>query len=106
MKSFKLKERYVFSFDICLLLISKTYFGVAAVVSSICECLVFDQKHIRPLSVYSDEFNVCLSFPSILGSGGVNRILDLNLNETERQQLLSSAKRMREIIDEYEPKLG
>jgi len=82
-----------------------TYFGIAAVVSSICESIFLDQKHIRPLSVYSDKFKVCLSLPCVLGERGIDRVLPVTLNERETQQLASSAASLRAIIADYEPKL-
>lgn len=47
-----------------------TYFGIAAIVSSICECIFLDQKHIRPLSIYSESLKCCLSLPCVLGRQG------------------------------------
>lgn len=82
-----------------------TYFGIASVVSSICESIFLDQKHIRPLSVYSEELKCCLSLPCVLGQAGIERVLPVNLNEKERAQLNDSGKHLRAIIEQYEPKL-
>ena len=82
-----------------------TYFGVAAVVSSICQTIFLNQKHIRPLSVYSDEYNVCISQLCVLGNTGIQRIIPLALDEEETTELRDSANRLRAIIDEYQPLL-
>lgn len=82
-----------------------TYFGIGAVVSSICECIFLDQKHIRPLSVYRPEFGVCISFPTVLGSQGVERVLPVELDDKEKGLLQKSVDSLKSIITQYEPKL-
>ena len=43
---------------------------------------------------------VCLGLPSVVGRNGVEAVLDLPLNEEEQAQLLSSAKKLRTLLDE------
>ena len=83
-----------------------TYFGIAAVVSSICETVLLDRKNVRPLSVFVPEWKVCISYPVVLGRKGVLRILPLSLNEKEIELMAKSASYLKDIISEYEPKLN
>lgn len=83
-----------------------TYFGIATVVSSICETICLNQKHVRPLSVYLKEYEVCISVPCVLGCNGIEAILPLNLNELELSQLKTSALSLHAIIKKYEPELS
>ncbi|KNC98811.1 L-lactate dehydrogenase [Spizellomyces punctatus DAOM BR117] len=79
-----------------------TYFGIGGVAASICECIIFDLRHVRPLSHYIPELNVCLSFPVVLGHSGVRQTLKPPLTEEEEELLKKSAKEMRNVIEKYE----
>ncbi|KAI9839343.1 MAG: hypothetical protein M1838_004382, partial [Thelocarpon superellum] len=61
--------------------------GVAAVVSTICESIIFDQRQVLPLSHWQEEYKCCLSLPAVLGKAGVRSTIVLPLNEKERGQL-------------------
>jgi malate/lactate dehydrogenase len=84
-----------------------TYFGIAAVVSSICDSIFGNKRNVRLLSVFSPEHGVCTSFPCVLGSAGVDRIVPLHqhMNESERVKFDKSVASLKAIITEYEPKL-
>ena len=83
-----------------------TYFGIGAVVSSICESVFMNQKHVRPLSVFVKELGVCLSVPCVLGDGGIKKVMPLNLDAVEMAQLKRSAASLYEVIKKYEPALN
>jgi L-lactate dehydrogenase len=83
-----------------------TYFGIAAVVSSIAQAVLMNQKHIRPLSVYDETLKCCLSLPAVIGRNGIERIMPTPLNESEKKQLTESGESLRKIIDQYEPRLN
>ncbi len=68
-----------------------TYFGIAACVAKMCHAVLYDQKTILPLCVYSNTYDVCLSLPAVLGAKGVERLLDLQLSKNERELLEKSA---------------
>ena len=80
-----------------------TYYGVAMAVARIAECIVRDQHTMLPVSVELDNIyglsGLALSIPSIVGQNGVERVLELPLNEEEKEALYASAKRLKEIID-------
>eukprot|EP00892_Ulva_mutabilis_P000372 jgi/Ulvmu1/10335/UM061_0018.1 len=83
-----------------------TYFGIAAVVSSICQTMFLDQKHVRPLSVMSSDFKVYIGQLAVLGSKGIERIIPMQLDPEEDAAMKASAKHLCSIIQKYEPKLS
>lgn len=79
-----------------------TEFGIGSVTSSICKSILFDQRNVRPVSIFNEDLNVCLSKTVVLGRQGVENILQLPLNEEESSALQQSAKQLREVIEEAE----
>ena len=73
-------------------------------MSSICEGVLFDHKQVRPVSCYQEDSGVCLSMPCVIGIKGIERILAVPLDETEKKALAASVKSLKEIIDEYKEK--
>jgi L-lactate dehydrogenase len=76
-----------------------TSYGVAAVTARMCEAIIFDHRKILPLSHWQEELGCCLSLPAVLGRKGTLPF-PVDLDETEQQFLLQSAKALRTIIDE------
>ena len=80
-----------------------TYYGVATAIARICEVIVKNEHTMLPVSVeLNGEYGLeglCLSVPSLVGSEGVEKILELTLNFEEKQKLLASAKTLKGIID-------
>lgn len=79
-----------------------TEFGIGSVTMSICKSILFDQRNVRPVSVYDEELKVCLSKPVILGRKGIEEVLEFPLNDEEQKALKESAKSLREVIEEAE----
>lgn len=79
-----------------------TEFGIGSVTSSICKSILFDQRNVRPVSIFNEDLNVCLSKTVVLGRQGVEKILELPLNAEENSALQQSAKQLREVIEEAE----
>lgn len=79
-----------------------TYYGVAMAVTRIAECIVRDQHTMLPVSVELNNIyglsGLALSIPSLVGKEGVERVLELPLNEEELAKLHESAARLKEII--------
>ncbi len=76
-----------------------TCYSIAAAVREITEA-VFQNKHaVFPLSTlltdYYGESDVCLSVPVVLGRNGIERILEVPLNEEEQALLKKSAATLR-----------
>lgn len=80
-----------------------TYYGIAMSVKRICEAVVRDEKSILPVSSmqkgkYGIE-GVALSMPAIVGANGVEGLVPIELSDSEREALVSSAKKLREVIE-------
>lgn len=74
-----------------------TCFGIGTSLAHLCEIIIYDQKRIVPIACYVDELQTCLSVPVVLGEKGVERIIDLRLNESEKIKLQDSAKKLSEL---------
>lgn len=83
-----------------------TYYGIAMSVKRICEAIVRDEKSILPVSsMMHGEYDiegVSLSMPAIVGKDGVETLVPLQLNETERADLQKSAKTLQNILAQNE----
>lgn len=79
-----------------------TYYAIALGVKRICESIVKNQHSILPVSVLVDGHyglnNMYLGIPSIVGKDGAEKVLDIPLNDEEREKLISSAKTLSEVI--------
>jgi len=78
-----------------------TYFGIAGCVMLLVQCIVLNQKHIRPLSTFIEEYGCVLSMPVVLGSSGIEKVIDVHLNPDEKTKLKQSAAALKEICDKY-----
>lgn len=74
-----------------------TYYGIAACVARMCKAIIFDQKLILPLSIFNQEFGICLSMPVVLGENGIEKIIPIPLNEDEKKQLNKSAETLKKL---------
>ena len=79
-----------------------TYYGIAMAVKRICECIIRDEKSILPVSsmlhgIYGIE-DITLSMPAILGIHGIETHVPISLNDIEVEQLQSSVKTLKEIV--------
>lgn len=69
-----------------------TYFGIAGCVSMLVQCIILNQRHVRPLSTFVEEYGCVLSMPVVLGGNGVERIIEVHLSSDEKVRLQQSAK--------------
>ncbi|MCB2308293.1 L-lactate dehydrogenase [Clostridium estertheticum] len=81
-----------------------TYYAVALAVKRIVEAILSNENSILTVSsLLKGEYgidNVYMGVPTILGREGVKKILQVNLNEDENDQLVESAKVLKAIIKE------
>jgi len=75
-----------------------TFFGIATVVTSLCESIVFNQNAIRPVSCFSAKYNTCISLPAVIGSKGVHKVLDIPFSSEERVAFEHSASLLRDMM--------
>ncbi len=77
-----------------------TYFGIATCVAVLCRTIIFDQKRVAPISCYLPNEQLYISMPVILGSKGVEKILRLPLNDTEKKLFQASTDTIRSLLAE------
>ena len=82
-----------------------TNYGIGAVTASICKAILFDQRVIRPVSHWQEDFGVCLSMPAVLGRAGLVRSIPLPLSDEENKKMKESAKSLKEVNDEAQKAL-
>ena len=76
-----------------------SYYGIASCVTALCRTIIFNQKRVTPVSCYLEKENLYISLPAILGIDGIERILNLPLNEKEQRQLKQSIATVKKLID-------
>ena len=81
-----------------------TYYGIAAATKRICESIVRDEHSIMPVSTLASGHyglnDVCISVPALIGSGGVDDIIDINLSPEETNALIDSAATLKSALRE------
>lgn len=75
-----------------------TYYGIAACVAKICQIIIFNEKEIIPLSIYNQEYDICFSLPVILSEQGIIEVIDLKLNDIEKNNLQKSINKLKSQI--------
>lgn len=89
---------------VALLKTGSAFYAPAAATFEMVKAILLDEKRILPCSAYlNGEYgvkDVHNGVPAILGSGGVEKIIELKLNKEEKEEFQKSAKSVRAIIDE------
>ena len=67
------------------------------------EAIIRDQKRVFPVcALLNGEYglkNIYMGVPVILGKGGIERIIELKLNDDEMKLVNESAKAVKEVMD-------
>ncbi|HPA17427.1 MAG TPA: malate dehydrogenase [Verrucomicrobiae bacterium] len=89
---------------VALLKTGSAYYAPAASVAEMVEAVITDRKHLAPCAAYlRGEYGIddlFIGVPLVLGHNGVEKIVELELAEDERQQLLASAAAVRKGVEE------
>ena len=87
-----------------LLKTGSAYCAPSAAVVEMAEAILRDKKRVIPSAVYCDgEYGVkgiFIGVPVKIGSGGVEEIYEIDLNDEERGQFEASVKAVRALVDE------
>jgi malate dehydrogenase len=66
------------------------------------DAIVLDEKRVLPCTAYLEgEYGIdglYMGVPVVLGSKGIERIVELDLDEAEQQALETSADAVREVV--------
>ena len=83
------------------LLGTSAWYGPGAAVSVLVQSILCDHKKQIPCSVMLDgeygEKDVCTGVPAIIGANGVERIIEIELNDAEKEKFASSTAAVREV---------
>lgn len=83
-----------------------TSYAIGLATTEIVQAILRGQDRILTVSSLVNDFygisDVCLSLPSVVNEKGVIKRVNLTLNDTEQQQLIHSAKILRDIFDTLE----
>jgi malate dehydrogenase len=98
---------------VALLKTGSAYYAPAASAIAMAESFLKDKKRVLPTAAYlNGEYGVkglYVGVPVIIGSGGVERIIEIDLNSTERQMLMRSVESVKGLVDlcvQVNPPLG
>ena len=88
--------------EIVKLLGTSAWYAPGAAVAQMVEAIVKDQKRIFPVStILTGQFglkDVCLGVPVMLGKEGIEKIIEIDLNEDEMKELHASAGHVKEVM--------
>lgn len=79
-----------------------TFYAIASGLLRICEAILRDQDTVISVSTLINGYlgvnDVYLSLPCVVGRSGIKQVLQLPINEKEKEGFIQSAKVMRETI--------
>jgi malate dehydrogenase len=88
--------------EIVNLLGTSAWYAPGAAAAQMVEAIVRDQKRIFPCCTWlTGEYglkDIYLGVPVVLGKNGIEKVIELKLNETEMEMLHSSAKSVKEVM--------
>ncbi|MFR9651526.1 MAG: malate dehydrogenase [Rikenellaceae bacterium] len=81
------------------LLGTSAWYAPGASASSVVEAIINDQKRMIPCSCLLDgeygESDICIGVPAIIGANGIEKIVEIELNDEEKAAFEASAKAVR-----------
>lgn len=81
-----------------------TYYGIAVTLARITKAIFNDEHAILPLSVMLDgqygESNIYIGSPAILTREGIQSVIEIPLNDMEKQKMAESIGTLRKMINE------
>ena len=78
-----------------------TYYGIAAAVARIAQCIVRDEHSVLPVSTNLHGLygvgDLCMSVPTVVGRRGAEKVLEIEMNDEERAEFRRSAATVEEV---------
>jgi malate dehydrogenase len=85
-----------------LLKTGSAYYAPAAATVAMAESIIRDKKRILPCAAYCDkEFGVggfFVGVPCVLGTGGVEKVIEIELDDAEKKAFQSSVDHVKELV--------
>jgi len=98
---------------VALLKTGSAFYAPASAAIQMAESYLKDKKRVLPCAVYlSGEYGVkglYVGVPTIIGSGGAERIVEIDLNANERGMFMKSVESVKSLVDaclKIAPQLG
>jgi len=95
---------------VSLLKTGSAYYAPAAATTQMVEAIVRDKKRLLPMAAYCDtEYGVggyYVGVPAILGAGGVEKIIQLELSEQEKVEFQNSVTAVKDLVATMDQLLG
>ncbi len=98
---------------VALLKTGSAYYAPASAAIQMTESYLKDQKRILPCAVYlNGEYGVkglYVGVPAIIGAGGAERVVEIDLNSAERAMFIKSVESVKGLVDactKIAPQLG
>ncbi|MDA8065461.1 MAG: malate dehydrogenase [Thermaerobacter sp.] len=89
---------------VSLLKSGSAYYAPGASIAEMVEAVLRDQRRILPtVAQVAGEYgerDIYVGVPAVLGEGGVRRVLEIELNEEERQAFAASAAAVRRVLSQ------
>ncbi|MGL1921154.1 MAG: malate dehydrogenase [Hyphomicrobiales bacterium] len=86
-----------------LLKTGSAFYAPAASAVSMAEAYIKDQKRILPCAAYLDgvygQEDIYVGVPTIIGEGGIEKIIEIELNEDEKSQFENSVNAVKGLIE-------
>lgn len=83
------------------LLGTSAWYAPGAAVSSLVQSIVCDQKKMMPCSALLEgeygESDICIGVPVILGKNGIEKIVEIDLDASEKELFKASAEKVRAV---------
>ena len=80
---------------------TSAWYAPGAAVAYLVDSILHDQKRIIPCSVYLEgeygQADICIGVPVVVGKNGWEKIIDLNLNDSEKELFKKSADAVRNM---------
>ena len=82
---------------------TSAWYAPGAAVAYLVDSILHDQKRIIPCSVYLEgeygQSDICIGVPVVVGKNGWEKIIDLDLNDSEKELFEKSAAAVRDMND-------
>lgn len=79
-----------------------TNFAIGLAALTIVESLMLNSRRVLPVSILIERYlgvnDVCLSIPAVIGRNGVQRVIELDLDESEQEQFRKAAAALKEFL--------
>jgi malate dehydrogenase len=88
--------------ELVKLLGTSAWYAPGAACAQMVDAIVLDEKRLLPCTaLLSGQYGIdglYIGVPVVLGSGGIERIVELDLDDTERDALAASAEAVRDVV--------